>query len=314
MTLTELRYLVTLAREKHFGRAAEACYVAQPTLTQGIKRIEDDLEVDIFERHPGHVTLTAIGERIIAQAKKVLEETIALREIAEQGKDPLNGPLQLGIIYSIAPYLLPYLIPRMIQEFPSMPLLIEENFTHRLVEMLKHNEIDVAILATPAQSPTLSAQAVYDEPFWVALPSKHPWCKQEKISAEGLKQETMLLLGHGHCLRDQVLQLCPETLRSQDSKIGIIQRSFEGSSLETIRHMVASGIGLTVIPALAVPKEPRKTDIITYRPFLDPVPKREVTLVWRKSYPRQKAIECLREIILQLPLPRVSMTSDSPIL
>ncbi len=251
MTLTELRYIVAVARERHFGRAADACFVSQPTLSVAVKKLEDELGVALFERGPTEVAVTPVGAGIVAQAQRVLEQAGTIRELAKHGKDPLAGPLRLGVIYSIAPYLLPALVPHIIRAAAEMPLIIEENFTHRLLEMLKSGEIDGAILALPFSEPGLMVQPLYDEPFLVAMPAGHAWAAKKAIAAADLKKETMLLLGNGHCLRDQVLQVCPEMMRFSSSGAEGIQRTFEGSSLETIRHMVASGVGLTVLRRLA---------------------------------------------------------------
>jgi LysR family hydrogen peroxide-inducible transcriptional activator len=307
MTLTELRYIVAVARERHFGRAAEACFVSQPTLSVAVKKLEDELGTPLFERNHGEIAVTPLGAEVVAQAQRVLDEAGRVKELVKQRSDPLSGPLRLGVIYSIAPYLLPVLVPRMIKAAPGMPLVIEENFTTRLLEMLKSGDIDVAILALPFAEAGLLMQAVYDEPFLVALPAGHAWASRREIAAADLKDETMLLLGAGHCLRDQVLQVCPEMMRFSASNAQGIQKTFEGSSLETIRHMVASGVGLTVMPASAVPLRVLKKDMIAYKPFAKPVPQRRVALAWRKSYTRGAAIEKLRRTLLTCELDGVSM-------
>ena len=312
MTLTELRYIVAVARERHFGHAAEACFVSQPTLSVAVKKLEEELGTALFERSQSEVTVTPVGAEVVAQAQRVLEQASAIKELVRQRRDPLAGQLRLGVIYSIAPYLLPALVPRMIKTVPGMPLVIEENFTHRLLEMLKSGDIDVAILAQPFSEPGIMMQAVYDEPFMVAVPAGHPWAERKSIAAADLKNETMLLLGSGHCLRDQVLQVCPELMRFSSSSAEGIQKTFEGSSLETIRHMVASGIGLTVLPASAVPTVARKKDLIAYRPFVAPAPNRRIALAWRKSYTRGGAIEKLRDCILGSGLVGVEMLDASP--
>ena len=312
MTLTELRYIVAVARERHFGRAAEACFVSQPTLSVAVKKLEEELGVMLFERNQNDVAATPVGADVIAQAQRVLDEAGAIRELAKHGRDPLSGSLRLGVIYSIAPYLLPALVPRMIRAAPRMPLVLEENFTMRLLDMLKRGDLDVALLAQPFSDPGLMMQPVYDEPFMVALPAGHAWSARKTIAAADLKKETMLLLGAGHCLRDQVLQVCPEVMRFQSSGAEGIQKTFEGSSLETILHMVASGVGLTVLPASAVPARPGKRDLIIYRPFARPVPDRRIALAWRKSFTRTQAIEKLRQTILASGLHGVTMLESAP--
>ena len=309
MTLTELKYIVAVARERHFGRAAEACHVSQPTLSVAIRKLEDELGVSLFERGGTEVTVTPIGLRIVEQAQRVLDETSTIREIAEQGRDPLAGALRLGVIYTIGPYLLPRAMRRVIDEAPRMPLLLQENYTVRLLESLRQGDIDVALLAEPFPDQGFATRPLYDEPFVVAVPCGHPWARRASIASVELKRQTMLLLGIGHCFRDHVLEVCPELSRYSQASAGI-QKTFEGSSLETIRHMVASGIGITVLPWLAQPKdvlEGRRRDdgLLAYVPFEPPPPARRVVLAWRRSFTRVAAIEALRDAILGADLPGV---------
>ncbi|UCG98091.1 MAG: LysR family transcriptional regulator [Burkholderiales bacterium] len=301
MTLTELKYIVAVARERHFGRAAEACFVSQPTLSVAIKKLEDELGVVLFERGSSEVSLTPYGERIVVQAQRVLDEAARVKELAKQGKDPLSGALRVGVIYTIGPYLLPALVRQLLRDAPQMPLLLNENFTVRLLELLKNGEIDVAILALPLPEAGVMIQPVYDEQFMVAVPRSHPWARKRSVSADDLKKETMLLLGSGHCFRDQVLEVCPELSRFSTDAEGI-QKTFEGSSLETIRHMVASGLGITVLPKSSIPEKVPRDSLIAYLPFRRPVPERRVVLAWRKSFTRGAAIEALRKAILRCPL------------
>ncbi len=308
MTLTELRYITALARERHFGRAAEACFVSQPTLSVAIKKLEEELGVTIFERRGNEIGLTLIGSQIVEQAQKVLAETAILKEIAKIGRDPLAGALKLGVIYTIGPYLLPDLVKQLIASVPQMPLVLQENFTSKLIELLRDGEIDVAILAEPFAKTGFVTQALYDEPFLVAVSKHHPWSKRKAINAQELKEQNMLLLGTGHCFRDQVLEVCPELTRYSRSTDGI-QRQFEGSSLETIRHMVASGIGITVLPKMALPVSETgriaKDGLLTYIPFEGDPPYRRVVLAWRKSFTRGPAIEAIRKAVLALPIKSV---------
>ena len=306
MTLTELRYIIALARERHFGRAAEACHVSQPTLSQAIKKLEEELDVKLFERGGNEVSATPLGEEIVGQARRVMEEASAIKEIARRGKDPLAGPLRLGVIYTIGPYLLPALVKRCIEQVPQMPLILQENFTARLLEMLRNGEIDCAILADPFPDMGLARAELYDEPFVVALPATHPLADSESISSAQLKQETLLLLGAGHCFRDQVLEVCPEYARFAPDAEGL-RKSFEGSSLETIKHMVAAGMGLTVLPVLAVPSGPQEH--LRFLPMTEPVPTRRVVLVWRRSFTRYEAIAALRNAVHACVLPGVKMIS-----
>ena len=317
MTLTELKYIVAVAREKHFGRAAEACYVSQPTLSVAVKKLEDELEVKLFERSAGDVTVTPLGDEIVRQAQSVLEQAAAIKEIAKRGKDPLAGALTLGVIYTIGPYLLPELVRHAIARTPQMPLMLQENFTVKLLEMLRTGEIDCAIMAEPFPDTGLALAALYDEPFLAAVPSTHPLSSKQSITAQELKSETMLLLGTGHCFRDHVLEVCPEFARFSSDAEGI-RKSFEGSSLETIKHMVAAGMGVTLVPRLSVPKEAlqprpkrRKEDqaFVKYIPFEGDPPTRRVVLAWRRSFTRYEAIAALRNAIYACELPGVKRLS-----
>jgi LysR family hydrogen peroxide-inducible transcriptional activator len=306
MTLTELKYIVAVARARHFGHAAEACFVAQPTLSVAIKKLEDELGVVLFERGGAEVSVTPLGAQIIAQAERVLEQTAAIKELAKQNKDPLAGPLRLGVIYTIGPYLLPPLVKNLIDTVPQMPLILQENFTVRLLELLRQGELDAAIMALPLPEHGMSMQTLYDEPFVVATPKGHPWAARKEVPAEDLKSETMLLLGNGHCFRDQVLEVCPEMARFSTPGNGM-QRTFEGSSLETIRHMVASGIGLTVLPRTSVPDMKDRNGLLSFVPFTEPAPSRRVVIVWRKSFTRRSAIEAICEAVAACELPGVDM-------
>ncbi len=321
MTLTELKYIVAVARERHFGRAADACFVSQPTLSVAIKKLEEELDVKIFERSANEVSLTALGEEIIRQAQSVLEQAQNIKDIAKRGKDPLAGPLKLGIIYTIGPYLLPELVKKTIAMSPQMPLMLQENFTAKLLEMLRTGEIDCAIMAEPFQDAGLALANLYDEPFMAALPSSHPLAMRDSIGAQELKAETMLLLGNGHCFRDHVLEVCPEFARFSSNAEGI-RKSFEGSSLETIKHMVAAGMGVTLVPRLSVPKEamafkPKKgkkvqEQFVRYLPIVDGTdapPTRRVVLAWRKSFTRYEAIAALRNAVYACDLPGVKLLS-----
>lgn len=311
MTLTELKYIVALAREKHFGRAADSCFVSQPTLSVAIKKLEDELNVSLFERGSNEVSMTPVGERIVVQAQRVLEESSVIKSIAMQGMDPLAGPLRVGVIYTIGPYLLPGLVSSMIDEVPGMPLLLQETFTVRLLELLKQGEIDVAVLALPINESGFVIQPLYEEPFMVAVPKVHEWANRKTIHPDELKNENMLLLGSGHCFRDQVLGVCPELSRFSQSSEGI-QRTFEGSSLETIRHMVASGVGITVLPSSSVPNPVPKESLLTYIPLETDDTRRTVALVWRKSFSRREALDVLRNCILSCNLNGVTFL-DSPV-
>jgi len=319
MTLTELKYIVAVAREKHFGKAAEACFVSQPTLSVAVKKLEEELEVKLFERGSGEIAVTPLGAEIIRQAQSVLEQAAEIREIAKRGKDPLGGPLTLGVIYTIGPYLLPELVRHNIERTPQMPLMLQENFTVRLLEMLRTGEIDCAILAEPFPDSGLAVAPLYDEPFMAALPAGHRLAQGDAVSSAQLRGEHMLLLGTGHCFRDHVLQVCPEFAGFASSGEGI-RKSFEGSSLETIKHMVAAGMGVTLVPRLAVPAEALAAQacetaapgVVRYLPVRDGAaapPTRRVVLAWRRSFTRYEAIAALRNAIYACELPGVQRLS-----
>jgi LysR family hydrogen peroxide-inducible transcriptional activator len=295
MTLTELKYVLAVAREKHFGRAAETCFVSQPTLSVAIKKLEDELGVILFERGGGELGITPAGERVAEQAAHIFELVDGIKDLAAEAKDDLQGALKLGAIYTIAPYLLPELIPELHKQAPQMPLLLEENYTRVLTEKLKKGELDAMIIATPVEDPALLALPLYEEPFLVAVPANHDLKKKKTIASSDLEKESLLLLGSGHCFRDQVLQACPALNRSS---MGGLQKTLESSSLETIRHMVASGMGTTVLPCSATRLHSSSDSLLIYRPFSKPVPSRVVSLVWRKSFPRPRAIEAVRQAAL----------------
>lgn len=306
MTLTELRYIVAVARERHFGRAAQACFVSQPTLSVSVKKLEEELDIKIFERGANEISLTPLGHEIVRQAQQVIEQAAAIKETAKRGKDPLGGPLRVGVIFTIGPYLLPELMRHVLAHMPQMPLILQENFTTRLLEMLREGDLDCAVLAEPLPEMGFAKAALYDEPFMVALPRSHPLAQSPTLTAQALKLETLLLLGAGHCFRDHVLEVCPEYARFASDAEGI-RKSFEGSSLETIKYMVAAGMGLTVVPQLSVPAE-FQTHVV-YVPFSAPVPTRRVVLVWRTTFTRYEAIAALRNAIYACPLRGVTLLS-----
>ncbi len=301
MTLTEMRYIVALARERHFGKAADACHVSQPTLSVALKKVEGQLGAPLFERGASDVRITPLGERIVTQARRVLEEAVRLEEIADSGRDPMSGPLRVGVIYTIAPYLLPQLIPALHRHAPAMPLFLKEDFTENLIPALKAGELDVIVIALPLQETGLVAQAVYDEPFRVVVPSAHSWSGRQSVAAGELDGQSMLLLGQGNCFRDQVLESCPR-LGAPDA----LEHSIEGSSLETIRYMVASGAGLAVMPCTAADPLTEKEPMVAVLPFEGVQPSRTVGLVWRVTFPRPQAIDAVRAAVLSCQLPGVT--------
>lgn len=307
MTLTELRYLVALDKERHFGRAAERAFVSQPTLSVAVRKLEDELGVAVFERNRGEARVTPIGRAIIDQAYRVLAEVDTLGAIATSGQDELEGTLRLGVIYTVGPYLLPHLIPTLREKAPAMPVVIEENFTHNLSQQLRANELDAIIVALPFSQPGLVTWPLYDEPFVVVLPQGHAWAERNAIQPNDLSGEELLLLGPGHCFRDQVLEACPDCREAEPE-----QQPRAGSSLETIRHMVASGLGITVLPQSSIEDTRDDQPLLATRPFAGDAPSRRIALVWRKSFPRPRAIATLQRAILECELHGVAVLPDQP--
>ena len=296
MTLTELRYITAVARERHFGRAAEACFVSQPTLSVAVRKLEDELGVLLFERNASEVSVTPAGEKIVEQALRVLEEAEVIKQIAAQGKDQLTGPLRLGAINTIGPYLFPALIPNLHEMAAKMPLFVEEDSTAVLTEKLKQGRLDVILVSQPYAEPGILTLPLYEEPFVVLLPTSHPLCAHKTIDHRQLANESMLLLGSGNCFREQVIEACPECIAG-DGNESTLQHTVVGSSLETIRHMVASGMGITVLPCTAAGADRYSQRLVTIRRFPEPVPSRQVALAWRKTFPRPRVIDVLRQAV-----------------
>jgi LysR family hydrogen peroxide-inducible transcriptional activator len=288
MTLTELRYIVTLSQERHFGRAAEKCFVSQPTLSVAVKKLEGELNVTLFERSKSSVTPTPMGEKIIEQAQKVLAEARTIEELAESGKNQLTTPLRVGAIFTIGPYLFPHLVPQIHQQAPDMSLFIEESYTAVLRRQLRDGELDAIIVALPFNEPDVITRPLYDESFVVVMPKEHELSKLTHIKPEMLPGQSLLLLGEGHCFRDQVIEMCPALSNQKGNQVGSVT---QGSSLETLKYMVATGLGITVLPKSAVGN--LDSSLITTRPFVSPVPTRTVALAWRASFPRGQAIDLL---------------------
>jgi len=295
MTLTELRYIVTLAQEQHFGRAADRCNVSQPTLSIAVKKLEDELDVAIFERSKTRVYATPLGEKIIEQAQRVLEQASAIKDIACAGKNQLVAPLHIGAIFTIGPYLFPQLIPALQELAVEMPLYLEESYTATLRKRIRHGDLDAIIIALPFTEADVVTQSLYEEPFVVQMGKDHPLAKHDKINPGDLSDYNVLLLGQGHCFRDQVLEACPNLRANIEDPRGNIRTAAEGSSLETLKYMVASGAGITVLPQSAATRKTSTDQHLTIRFFEDPVPKRTVALAWRASFPRHQAIDILRK-------------------
>jgi LysR family transcriptional regulator, hydrogen peroxide-inducible genes activator len=289
MTLNELRYLVAVAQERSFGRAAQRCFISQPALSVAIQKLEQELGAQLFERAKAEVTVTPVGERIVEQAQKVLEEAARIRDIAQAGSNQLVGVFRLGAIQTVAPYLFPDLIPALNDRAPEMPLEIEENLTEYLETALKSGRIDAAIIALPFQSPGVVTDFLYEEPFQVVVPRRHPWAKRKSIAPAELTGEHTILLNVGHCFRDQVLDTCPELNRGGTA----VTRT---NSLETIRNMVASGLGVSVLPRDALAPKYHSLMVVSV-PFTKPAPSRRIALAYRKSFPRPAAIAVLRDAV-----------------
>lgn len=296
MTLTELRYIVAVAREKHFGRAADACCVSQPTLSVAVRKLEDELGVQLFERGGQEIHVTPVGQQVVQRAIQALEAVEVVRQTAHQGRDELSGPLRIGAIYTVGPYLFPELISNLAEIAPQLPLIVEENFTAALGEKLKRGELDVVILSLPFAEPNIVTLPVYEEPFVILLPSAHPLTARKTLRSQDLEKESILLLGAGHCFRDQVIEACPACAPKSVADGDFIY-TIEGGSLETIRHMVASGMGITVLPCTAAGVHRYSQRLISIRRFSNPAPRRQIALAWRASFPRPKVIDVLQEAI-----------------
>jgi len=306
MTLTELRYIIAVAREQHFGRAAERCHVSQPTLSVAIKKLEDELGVTIFERGSNEVTLSPVGKLIVQQAQQTLESADSIKQVALRGKDQLSGALRIGAIHTIGPYLYPDLIPLLHKAAPGMPLVVEENMTAVLTEKLKHGELDVIIIALPFKERGIVTQQLYEEPFVALLPAAHPLTSRKTINSELLEDENVLLLGQGHCFRDHVLEACPACIPKPGLE-GDLPHTVEGSSLETIRHMVVSGLGVTVLPCTAAGAHSYSQRLLAIRRFRNPVPSRTVALAWRVSFPRPEVIDVINKAVRECNLSCVKL-------
>lgn len=298
MTLTELRYLVTLAEMGHFGRAAEACHVSQPTLSIALKKLEEGLGTTLIERSKSQIIATAVGEKVIQQARVVLGQAAMIKDIAKAGSNALESPLKLGAIYTVGPYLFPHLLPELKRLAPSMPLVLEESYTGVLRKKLVNNELDAIIVALPFTETDVVTQVLYEEPFVVLLPQDHKLAKNKTIKPAHLLTETVLLLGEGHCFRDQVLAAVPGLKESFLSNEYALAAS-NNTSLETLKHMVLGGLGITVLPMSAANTLHSGDKALVTRPFTGKQPMRTVALAWRASFPRFKAIDVINQAVKQ---------------
>ncbi|MEN8261514.1 MAG: hydrogen peroxide-inducible genes activator, partial [Pseudomonadota bacterium] len=291
-----LRYVVALAQERHFGHAAKVCHVSQPTLSVAVKKLESELGVALFERGIHEIRVTQVGAKVVAQAQSALEAIESVKQVAESASDQLGRRLRIGAIYTVGPYLFPSLITNLRERAPQMPLVVEENFTAVLREKLRLGELDVIIISMPFTEPNVLTLKLYDEPFVTLLPADHPLAARRSLRPEQLDGESILMLGEGHCFRDQVVEACPACATAAAGHNDVFTAA--GSSLETIRHMVASGMGLTVLPSSAAGADRYSDKLLEVKPFVKPAPSREVALAWRASFPRPKVIDVLRDAVI----------------
>ncbi|MCX7564181.1 DNA-binding transcriptional regulator OxyR [Xanthomonadaceae bacterium XH05] len=294
MNIRDLRYLLALAEHRHFGRAAAASFVSQPTLSTQIRKLEEELGVTLIERAPRKVMLTPVGREIAERARRILRELDELREVAQRSRDPEAGTVRLGIFPTLGPYLLPHVLPQIRMRFPNLELLLVEEKTGALLHQLREGRLDAAILAMPLQDDQLHVEFLFEEPFLLAVPRSHPLAAHRKISMQDLSRESLLLLEDGHCLRDQALDVCH--LAGAGEKSG-----FRATSLETLRQMVAAGVGVTLLPKLAVaPPVPASHDIALV-PFHAPAPHRRIAMVWRRSCAMNEFLNELAPMFAQVP-------------
>lgn len=301
MTLIELKYIVALAKEKHFGKASEACFVSQPTLSVAIKKLEEELSVTLFERRKKDILITPIGEKIVRLAQEVLEKSQQIKLLAKESQNSYCSELRIGVIYTIAPYLLPKLIPILHKLAPKIPLIIEENFTHVLNQKLQKGELDLIILSLPFNETNIETYALYEESFKAIVPNNHLLANQDiDINEKSIEDTNVLLLGSGHCFRDQVVTAFPNLLH-RNYYNDALQKTFEGSSLETIRYMVASGVGISIVPETSLSE--RDKELFTIKSLSDPIPKRTVALAWRKTFLRVETLELFKSAIKKIEFP-----------
>ena len=301
MNLRDLRYLVALADLRHFGKAADACFVSQPTLSTQIRKLEEELGVTLIERAPRKVMLTAAGQDMVVRARRIVADVDQMKEAARRSRDPESGALRLGVFPTLGPYLLPHVLPKLQVRFPNLELLLVEEKSDVLLARLREGKLDAALLALPVHDEQLHAEFLFEEPFVLAAPAQHPLASRQSLSMDDLTDHTLLLLEDGHCLRDQALDVC--RLSGANEKAG-----FRATSLETLRQMVAAGVGVTLLPALSVHEpvvQPANIRLVNFR---DPVPSREIALVWRRSSALDKFLHAFAETLgalarAQLPTP-----------
>ncbi len=304
MTLTEFRYVVAVARERHFGRAANSCFVSQPTLSVAIKKLEEELKVTLFERRKSDVTVTSVGKRIVEQAQRVLEESELLKQVATDGLNQLSDPLRLGTLTTIGPYLLPNLVVTIRNNRSELRLIPEENSAEALLSHLKKGELDAILISEPCSEASIEMVELYSEPLVLVLPAGHRWSQRKLVSFAELSEEDLLLPDRSHCLRNQIMAFCPT-----------LQPKNESASLETIRHMIASNMGISILPKCAVNTGSSADHLLTTCELTEPAPSRQILLAWRKSFTRPEAITELQTVIqksgLNAPGPKLTPTETS---
>lgn len=295
MNLRDLKYLVAVADTRHFGQAAERCFVSQPTLSGQIKKLEEELGITLFERTKRSVETTHPGEAIVAQARRVLEQAEALQQLAQSHQDPLVGPLRMGAIPTLSPYLMPLILQPLQRQYPQMKLVLSEELTDTLLERLAKHEIDAALLATPVEDPDFESVVLFDEPFWLVHPRNHPLSKKKKIIQTDLDGADLLLLAEGHCLAEQAMEVCHIQERGMRGDLADLR----AASLETLLQMVAAGFGCTLLPALALNTVSAKDKGILTRQLQLPDTYRQISLVFRRTFPRRKALDAFAKVVLE---------------
>jgi LysR family transcriptional regulator, hydrogen peroxide-inducible genes activator len=294
VNLRDLRYLVALAEHKHFGRAAEASFVSQPTLSTQVKKLEDELGVSLVERTPRKVLLTEVGREIAQRARDVLNEVDQIKAIARRTLDPESGTVRLGIFPTLGPYLLPHVVPRIRTRFPRLELLLVEEKTEVVLRQLREGRLDAGVLALPIHDDQLHAEFLFEEPFVLAVPEHHELAKRKGLKLDDLSDQTLLLLEDGHCLRDQALEVCQLAGASEKS-------GFRATSLETLRQMVAANVGITLLPALSVQPPVAQSENVRLLPFRGDAPSRRIAMIWRKSSAMAGFLKKLADVIRELP-------------
>lgn len=297
ITLAELRYVVALADHRHFGKAAAACHITQPTLSAALKKIEATLQVQLFERSSKGVSPTATGTEVAAAARAVLDAMQRIVDLAGRGREPLSGPVRLGMIPTLGPYLLPHVAPLLAHKFQKLTLVFRELKTSDMVDEIAHHQLDAGFLALPVPSGPFTVAPIFEESFLLATPLGHALAKKNEITEQDLEGERVLLLDEGHCLRDQALSICRDAGASPTDGV-----DFRATSIETLRHMVAAGMGITLLPRLAIADDEEVRSHVRVRAFSGQAPGRKIALVWRKSHPRAADHEHLARFLrTQLP-------------